>query len=276
MILFTVRDTLRLVVSLEPVLADLAAECADLDRLVADLPAASWALPTPAPGWTIAHQIAHLAWTEEAAIVATTAPDEFPVLLREAADDFDHFVDHGAQAGASAPPASILERWRRSRSVLASALLATPRGTKLPWYGVPIGAVSMATARIMETWAHGLDIADALGVTREPTDRLRHIAHLAVRTRDFAFALRQLPAPTEEFRVSLSAPDGSGLWTWGPEDAKQSVTGPALDLCLLATQRRHRTDLALLADGDDADRWLDVAQTFAGPPGPGRPPGGAR
>ncbi|MBM7789927.1 TIGR03084 family metal-binding protein [Tenggerimyces flavus] len=263
-------------VELAPVLADLADECADLDRLVADLPAASWDLPTPAPGWTIAHQIAHLAWTEEAAITAATAPDAFGERIREALDDFDRFVDRGAQAGATALPAEILERWRRSRSTLADALRATPPGTKLPWYGVPIGAVSMASARIMETWAHGLDVADALGMTREPTDRLRHVAHLAVRTRDFAFALRQLPAPTEEFRVALTAPDGSSEWTWGPEDADQQVTGPALDLCLLATQRRHRTDLALVAHGADADRWLDIAQTFAGPPGAGRPAGGAR
>ena len=275
MILFTVRDTLRLVVELEPVLADLAAECADLDRLVAELPAESWSLATPATGWTIAHQVAHLAWTEEAAIAAALRPDTFPDRIREALDDFDHFVDKGAQAGAAAPPNEILDRWRRSRSTLADALRATPPGTKLPWYGVPIGAVSMATARIMETWAHGLDVADALGVTREPTDRLRHVAHLGVRTRDFAFAIRQLPAPTEEFRVEVAAPDGRTQWSWGPEDARQRVTGPALDFCLLVTQRRHRSDLAVTAEGTDADRWLDLAQAFAGPPGPGRPPGGA-
>jgi uncharacterized protein (TIGR03084 family) len=130
---------------------------------------------------------------------------------------------------------------------------------------------SMVTARLMETWAHGQDVADALGAEREPTARLRHVAHIGVRTRDFSYRNRGLEPPSEEFRFVLTAPDG-GTWTWGPEDAGQSVSGPALDFCLLVAQRRHRDDLALTASGPDADRWLGLAQAFAGPPGPGRPP----
>lgn len=132
----------------------------------------------------------------------------------------------------------------------------------------------MATARIMETWAHGQDVADALGVHREPSARLRHVAHIGVRARDFAHAVHSLPAPAEEFRVELTAPDGQ-VWTWGPEDAAQRVSGSALDFCLLVTQRRHRDDCALVAVGPDAERWLDIAQAFAGPPGGGRKPTGA-
>jgi uncharacterized protein (TIGR03084 family) len=63
------------------------------------------------------------------------------------------------------------------------------------------------------------------------------------------------------------------MWTWGPDDALQRVTGPAVDFCLLVTQRRHRDDLALVAEGVDADAWLDIAQAFAGPPGEGRTKG---
>jgi uncharacterized protein (TIGR03084 family) len=133
-----------------------------------------------------------------------------------------------------------------------------------------MSASSMATARLMETWAHGLDVADALGVPLRPTERLRHIAWLAVRSRDFAFRVHGRPVPQDPFRVELTAPDGS-TWTFGSPEAEQSVTGPALDLCLLATQRRHRGDLALTAVGPEADAWLDVAQAFAGPPGSGRP-----
>jgi uncharacterized protein (TIGR03084 family) len=132
---------------------------------------------------------------------------------------------------------------------------------------------SMATARFMETWAHGLDIDEALGVRSEPTDRVRHVAHLGVRTRNFAFGVHGLDAPAEEFRIELKAPSGE-LWTWGPEDAAQRVTGSAYDFCLLATQRRHREDLDLYAEGPDADAWLDIAQAFAGPPGTGREPKG--
>jgi uncharacterized protein (TIGR03084 family) len=126
----------------------------------------------------------------------------------------------------------------------------------------------------METWAHGQDVADAVGVVRQPTDRLRHVVRIGVRARDFAFGVHGLTPPSEEFRVELLAPSGE-LWAYGPEDAPQRVTGPALDFCLLVTQRAHRTDLAVDAVGPDADRWLDIAQAFAGPPGAGRPPKGA-
>ena len=134
-----------------------------------------------------------------------------------------------------------------------------------------MSAASMATGRLMETWAHGQDVADALGVVRTPTDRLRHVVRIGVRARDFAHTVHGLTPPAEEFRVELTAPSGAS-WTYGPEAAPQRVTGPALDFCLLVTQRAHRADLALTAVGPDADRWLDIAQAFAGPPGGGRPP----
>jgi uncharacterized protein (TIGR03084 family) len=121
----------------------------------------------------------------------------------------------------------------------------------------------------METWAHGGDVAAALGVSRTPTARLRHVAHLGVRTRDFAFIVHNRTPPADPFRVELDAPDGT-VWEWGPVDAAQSVTGPALDFCRLVTQRVHRADTALGATGPDADAWLDLAQAFAGPPGAGR------
>jgi uncharacterized protein (TIGR03084 family) len=146
-----------------------------------------------------------------------------------------------------------------------------PEGQKLPWYGPPMSPASMATARFMETWAHALDVYDALGVGHAPTDRIRHVAHLGVRTRNFAFGVHGLTAPAEEFRVELTAPSGE-IWTWGPEGAAQRVTGSAYDFCLRVTQRRHRDDLDLVATGPDADRWLDVAQAFAGPAGAGREP----
>ena len=116
-----------------------------------------------------------------------------------------------------------------------------------------MSVTSMVTARLMETWAHGQDVADALGATRIPTDRLRHIAHLGFRTRDFAYAARGLTPPASPFRVELVAPDGS-TWAHGPEDASDRVSGSALDFCLLVTQRRHRDDVDLVATGD-ADEW---------------------
>ncbi|HRD60339.1 MAG TPA: maleylpyruvate isomerase family mycothiol-dependent enzyme, partial [Nocardioides sp.] len=133
----------------------------------------------------------------------------------------------------------------------------------------PMSAASMATARFMETWAHALDVYDAAGERPAPTDRIRHVAHLGVRTRDFAFSVHGEEPPAGEFRVELTAPSGE-LWTWGPEDAAQRVGGPAYDFCLLVTQRVHRDDTELVAEGVDAEHWLTIAQAFAGPSGTGR------
>lgn len=259
---------------LDLVLPDLIAESAQLDGLVAELPDADWARATPADGWTVGHQIAHLHWTDQLALQAITDPDGFAAALRQAAAEPADLVDRAAATGAALPPAELLTRWRAGRARLATALLDLPAGGKLAWFGPPMSPASMATARLMETWAHGLDVADTLGVTVPATDRLRHVARLAVRTRDFAFRVHGRPVPDREFRIELAGPSGQ-LWEYGPADAGQRVTGPALDLCLLATQRRHRADLSLHAEGPDADAWLGLAQAFAGPPGPGRPARGS-
>ncbi|MFG1840836.1 TIGR03084 family metal-binding protein [Micromonospora sp. NPDC049175] len=250
-------------------LTDLAAESAHLDSLVAPLPAADWARPTPAPGWSIGHQIAHLAWTDHVSLLAATDTEAFFAAVT-AAPDPTRMVDDGAEEFL-APPAELLARWRAGRAALADALTAVPAGEKLQWFGTRMSATSMATARIMETWAHGEDVADTLGVVRPASDRLRHVAHLGVRTLGHGFAAHGRDIPTTPVRVELVGPGGA-IWAWGPTDAADRLSGPALDFCLLVTQRRHRADLALVATGPVADEWLDVAQAFAGPPGDGRKP----
>ena len=256
---------------LDDVLDDLTAEGDQLESWVTPLSDEQWRTPTPAAGWDVATTIAHLAWTDEVVVVAATDPTGWEQLILEAMGDPEGFVDATAAAAATAPAADLLDRWRTARRRLPEVLRAHPEGEKVPWFGPPMSPASMATARFMETWAHGLDVADALGVTAEPTDRIRHVAHLGVRTRDFAYATHSLEPPAEAFRVELRAPSGE-IWTWGPDDAVQSVTGPAYDFCLLVAHRRHRDDLDLVATGADADRWLDIAQAFAGPPGTGRTP----
>ena len=252
-----------------PIVADLRAESDDLDALVAALPADAGPHPTPAPGWTIAHQIAHLLWTDRVALTAVTDETGFADVLAAAAANPAGFVDAGAEELAATPPAELLADWRVTRGRLHEALLTVPDGRKLPWFGPAMSAASMATARLMETWAHGLDVADALGVDRAATGRLRSIAHIGVRTRDYAFIVNNLTPPSEPFLVELRGPAGD-TWSWGPPDAAQRVTGSAEDFCFLVTQRRPRNALDITAVGADAQRWLEIAQAFAGPPGPGR------
>ncbi len=253
----------------EPIVNDLRAESDELDALVARLPDESWATPTPAPGWTIAHQVAHLLWTDRVALTALSDEAGFSQVLAAAAENPGGFVDAGAEKLAAAAPVQLLADWRLTRKRLHEALVQVAAGRKLPWFGPPMSAASMATARLMETWAHGLDVADTLGVRRSPTARLRSIAHLGVRTRDYSFVVNSLTPPTDPFLVELRAPGGD-TWSWGPPDAAQRVTGCAEDFCFLVTQRRPRSALDVAAQGDDAQRWLSIAQAFAGPPGPGR------
>ncbi|MBM7365877.1 TIGR03084 family metal-binding protein [Gordonia hydrophobica] len=245
-----------------------------LDDLVATLPDDAWATATPSEGWTIAHQIGHLHWTDRVSLLSITDEAAFADLVASAMDDPMGFVDAGAETEAARPPAELLADWRKTRGKLAGALLAVPDGRKLLWFGPPMSAASMATARLMESWAHGLDVADALGVPHPEGDRIKNVVHLGIRTRNFAYAVNGMEAPAAEFRFEITAPSGE-LWTWGPDDATNIVRGPAVDFCELVTQRRHLDDLALDVIGDDANQWAGIAQAFAGPPGGGRESGAA-
>jgi uncharacterized protein (TIGR03084 family) len=245
-------------------IARLRAEGEALDGLVAGLSDDGWERLTPAPGWTIAHQIGHLLWTDEVAVLAATDRSAFNDVLVEALSHPD-LTDREAATRASLAPAELLSRWRVARAALADALQTVERGARIPWFGPWMSPRSLATARLMETWAHGQDVADALGVHREATERLRDVAHLGVRTRDFSYGINEIEPPSEEFRVELTGPGGA-VWTWGPEDATQRVTGPAEDFCLLVTQRRELDEVELDVTGEDAARWLQIAQAFAGPP----------
>jgi uncharacterized protein (TIGR03084 family) len=258
-------------VDIAALLDDLAAEGDELDLIVSNVDEDGWRVATPADGWTVAHQIAHLNWTDKAAILAATDVDGFSAALRSALADPTGHVDTVAAQGAAMEPADLLDVWRRGRGEMVAALSAVPAGTKLPWFGPPMSAASMATARLMETFAHGQDVVDALHIHRPPTARLRHVAHIGVRTVGFAFAVHGQSAPEEPFRIELTGPGGE-QWTWGDENAANQITGPALDFCLLVTQRRHPDDLDIIATGEQARQWIPIAQAFAGPPGPGRKP----
>ncbi|MCW2607578.1 MAG: Wyosine base formation domain protein [Frankiales bacterium] len=248
---------------LDALLQDLRDEQADLARTVqgADL-----RTPTPAQGWDVGDAVAHLRGSDVEARKAMVEPERFRAELPEIARDIEGFLQGQLDEGRALGDALVPDAQRRFDALL-EAFGTVPAGTKVPWYGPPMSPLSFATARLMEYWAHGQDVADGLGVVRTPTARLRHVCHLGVRTRGFSYVVRGAKPPEGDVRVSLTAPDGS-LWEWGEGD--DAVTGPALDFCLLVTQRRHRDDLALQASGPLSDSWLGVAQCFAGLPGPGR------
>ena len=251
------------------VLDDVAAEYADLDTIVSDAGDAAWDVATPAPGWTVGDQVRHLAFSDARAREAVVDPDAF-----EAAKtgDVSKAVHDALEAARSLARDEVLAWWRDERAVLLAHLRETDPSRRVPWYGPPMGAMSFATARLMETWAHGQDVVDALGITRAPTARLRHVAHIGVRALPWSFTVHGLAVPSSQVRVELRAPDG-GRWVWGPEGAADIVQGDALDFCLVVTQRRHPADVHLDVGGPVAHQWIAVAQAFAGPPGTGRSAG---
>lgn len=251
---------------------DLLAEREDLDRILASLDGGGWSTPTPAPGWSVLDHVTHLAFFDDTARLAVTEPDRFQAerdRMQSSAPDLVDAVaaEHRGIAGEDA------RAWlRRSGVALTGAVLSADPERRVEWFGPDMSLASVVSARIMETWAHGQDVADALGVERSPTPRLRHVAFIGLRTLPHNFAAHGLPVPDRPVRLELAGPEG-GVWAIGPDDAIDVVRGPALDFCLLVTRRRHRADTALVAEGGVADRWLDIAQAFAGPPGPGRRPG---
>ena len=249
---------------------DLAAETEVIERMLSGLPASDWDRPAPAEGWAIRDQISHLAYFDDCAVLAVVDPERFRAeAAAEIARGLD-FPDRIARECRGMPVPELHAWFRRARLALIAETGDRDPKERVPWYGPSMSIASTVTARIMETWAHGQDIADALDVTREPTSRLRHVAHIGVGAREYSFRARNLPAPTEPVRVELAAPDGTD-WAWGPEDAEDRVVGDALDFCLVVTQRRHPDETDLAVSGPAASEWMQIAQAFAGQPGPGRP-----
>ena len=258
-------------VSMAALVDDLAAESAELRAMLDGLDSEGWRRPTPAEGWTVADQVSHLAHFDDLAVRSAREPDAFRAEVARSPG-----IDPDAVAAGyrHLPVPELLAWFDAARGRLVEVFRGLDPGLRVPWFGPPMSAASSLTARIMETWAHGQDVADAIGVRRTPTARLRHVAHIGVAARAFSYALHDREPPDAPVRVELTAPDG-GLWTWGPEDAADRITGPALHFALLVTQRRHRDDLALTVTGPHAREWTEIGQAFAGAPGAGREPGTA-
>lgn len=301
------------VVIMAELCAELEAEQRALDQRVTGIDeagrhrpslAANWGSPTPAAGWDVRDQISHLCFFEQAALVALTDP---PAFTRHAkglttGDGGDDSGSPDVALGRSLPGAEVLERWRAAREATRVTALAAAEAdpkTRVAWYGPPMSLASFVTARLMETWAHGTDVADALGYAPVVSDRLRHVCLIGIKARPYAFMIHERTDPGDPvaFDVTLpgssapggggggpsaprkdgpSASGGAGHWAWGPDGAANRVSGCALDLALLFTQRRHLSDTGLVIEGPTARAWMEIAQAYAGPAGPGRPPAGHR
>src|SRR3990172_1323818 len=241
---------------LDEIIDDLEEEQAALGRVLDALSAADWGAPTHAPGWSVRDQVSHLAFFDEAASLAITNRDAFVAGAHADLQAGSDMEGRYLARGRSMAPSGVLDWWRTASSALIAAARTLDPRARLPWYGPDMSPASFITARLMETWSHGLDVVDVVDGDRPDTDRLRHVAFLGVRTRPFSYSIRGLQPPAAGVRVELTSPSGE-KWVLGDEDAADVIRGTATDFCRVVTQRRHVADTNLEIHGPAAEEWMD-------------------
>ena len=241
------------------VVADLAAEQERIESLLDGLTENEWASPSGAPGWSITDVVIHLAQTEELVSASIAGAGRAEVWERG-----DGALDDAVAAAVSAdraPAVEVFDRWRRARRAALEALRNADPQQRVPWAATPLRPAVLATTRLAEHWAHGLDITAPLDLPFPDTDRLRHIAWLGHRTLPYAFAVEGLE-PHDVF-CELTAPDGTTTWHYGPPDADATVRGPAGDFCRIGARRLKPEESRLTAEGPHAAQALRALRNYA-------------
>ena len=240
--------------------AMLGEEQDDLRRVLEGIADEQWLTPTPAHGWDVRDQVSHLADTEEIAFDTMTGGRR---QLNDEALSFpspEAFTESGCQKGRKMRGRDVLEWWVKGAVKTREELARKDPKDRVPW-GLGMSARSFVSARLMETWAHGLDCRAAVGAEPNVTPRLKDVAFLIVRAMPYAFRVAQREPPPGEVRVDLTF-EGE-TWTYGPEDADSRITGEAQEFCRVGVQRMKRADATTLkAEGELADAFLDVARAF--------------
>ena len=240
---------------MDEAVAELAAEHADLDALLDGLSDDQWLLPSPAEGWDVRDQVSHLADTNDICVDTITGG---PRPLNEEAMKFsspEAFTQSGVDKGRAMTPGAVLDWWRSSAARNREALLQKDARDRVPW-GLGMSAKMMATARVMETWAHAGDVRGALGLEPSDTPRLRSIAFLTLRAVPYALGFAKVEQPPGTLRAELM--HGGETWLLGPDDADNVITGDALEFCRLGIRRTTRAQTTTLkAQGALAEAALD-------------------
>jgi uncharacterized protein (TIGR03084 family) len=258
--------------TLNEIISDLEAEQSALRKIVDALSRAEWDTSTHAPGWSVRDQVSHLAFFDDAAARAITDGEAFAAEVRAVSEEASDLEGTYLARGRGMAPSEVLDWWRTASGALTAAARSLDPKARLPWFGPDMGPASFITARLMETWSHGLDIVDVVDGVRPDTDRLRHVAFLGARTRAYSYIVRGMQPPATPVGVELTSPSGE-KWTLGDANAEEVIRGTATDFCRVVTRRRHLADTDLEVIGPAAEEWMTIAQAFAGPPGSGRQPG---
>lgn len=238
---------------------DLEAEQERLESLLGSITEEQWSAPSAAPGWSVTDVVLHLAQTEE--LVSATLSGAPGAAGWDRGDrPLDDAVDDAVRA-ERAPAEEVFRRWRAARRVALDALRHADPQQRVPWAASPLKPRVLATTRLAEHWAHGLDIAGPLGLPLPDCDRLRHIAWLGHRTLPYAFTVTGLEA--HEVFCELDAPDGVTTWRYGPESAESTVRGPAGDFCRVGARRLAPEHSRLVAEGPHSAAALRVLRNYA-------------
>ena len=252
----------------------LRAECGTLEQLVSQLPEQDWQRRTAFFDWTVADEIMHLHLVDLFALETLRNSAGFAATVNQVREGQARGIELSAQMRTrfgGLRSGELLELWRRTWGELCDGLEAEAPKRRVSWFGPDMSVRSLASARQMEVWAHGQDVFDLLRVRRNNTDFIYNICDLGVRTFQWSFQNRGEPPPEAPPRVKLVAPSGA-LWSWNDAQA-QSIEGAAEEFALVVTQRRNVADTALRIAGSGAERWMSIAQCFAGapetPPAPG-------
>lgn len=242
--------------------ADFLGETQALGQLLTPLPDAAFSEATQFKGWTINDVIRHLHFWNRAAALQLTDEAELTRMISGAMGAGGMRAFEKETLGGLAGHA-LREAWLATASDVAGLYAKADPKARLKWAGPDMSARSSITARLMETWAHGQEVYDHLGVERVDHDRIKNIAHLGVQTFGWTYVVRRMEAPPVAPLVRLTAPSGD-IWVWGQEGAVNSVTGSATEFCQVVTQVRNVADTKLDVRGAVAREWMGMAQCFAG------------
>lgn len=244
---------------------DFLAECETLAQLLESADDSVWERATAFKNWTVNDVLVHLHFWNRAADLSLNHPDEFQALFARLMDSFqtgtlrkfenDEIPERGR---------ALFELWRDFYRDMAGRWRGVDPKSRVKWAGPEMSVRSSMTARQMETWAHGQEVFDLLGVERQNADRIRNIVVLGVNTYGWTFKVHNLGDPGEMPQLILTSPSGD-VWTYGEKGEDGSITGSAVEFCQVVTQTRNVADTALEVSGEKAWLWMENAQCFAGP-----------
>ncbi len=255
--------------ALTQITEDLRAEGLELYRVLQDMDTGYWSERSSFKGWTVWDVVAHLHIADHMALTSLNSAEAFQVLMSKIRDkgSIRDYAEDWLLEGITQPLSGpeILEKWWSVFEEMCTAFQNADPNQRYVWAGPGMKARMLATARQMETWAHGWEVYDLMNKRRTHSDRIKNIATIGVKTYGWTFNNRGIGIPEPIPKVELESPSGAS-WVWNDAIDGEYIGGSAVEFCQVVTQVRNIQDTQLTVTGDNAKQWMAIAQCFAGPP----------